>query len=570
MTTVNWEREPGEKVEEFVAAMLLLGHPHGNRITPSRGDRGVDIRVWYPDGYDIYQVKRYSRPLTAKQASEVKASWARFVKATLPKLTIRSWTLVTPWEPTNERLEWLEELTAEGGIRTSWMGGATLDGMASQRPSLVDYYFGDGGQRLQRLMADALQGGREVPHGAPAGDLLDAIVARHRSLNTALNDVDPFYRYELEIRKGLLHDQPWDIDLRNTSPVAYVHYEQFESDHYLVMRLVPLCAESLSLRPITVSAELKVTPGSPEQQAVEEFFQFGAPFQNMPGTITAITGPPGINGTTGLGRFSFMVASEPGNDRPDLEARLLSPDGSVLHTLDLIDVEVSQGVHGPGTWISGQDRGGALEFQLLLNGSDGHMLRINVCSLTGKTPADVLPAVQMVADLAPGTGVVLAVRGGKPVSPIWEPSESPPTANARWHVALLEALLAVQRHTYQRIVVPDIDATPPDQLAQILQVGRLLQGEQIDGLWTEVSLTVLKPDNLPPTDIEVSLLNTTALNVQLNGRQVPLDMQQRVLYRTARVANPTETASVQVGDTIKLVPGSDPQALIVAVPAEEP
>ncbi|MCW2914531.1 MAG: hypothetical protein JWN52_2599, partial [Actinomycetia bacterium] len=25
-----------------------------------------------------------------------------------------------------------------------------------------------------------------------------------------------------------------------------------------------------------------------------------------------------------------------------------------------------------------------------------------------------------------------------------------------------------------------------------------------------------------------------------------------------------------VGDTIKLVPGSDPQALIVAVPAEEP
>jgi hypothetical protein len=69
MTTVNWEREPGEKVEEFAAALLLLKHPHGNRITPSRGDRGVDVRVWSLDGYDIYQVKRKpSEPVRALRA----------------------------------------------------------------------------------------------------------------------------------------------------------------------------------------------------------------------------------------------------------------------------------------------------------------------------------------------------------------------------------------------------------------------------------------------------------------------------------------------------------------------
>ncbi|MER5622162.1 hypothetical protein ABT061_14090 [Streptosporangium sp. NPDC002544] len=105
MTTVNWEREPGEKVEEFVAALLLLKHPHGSRITPSKGDRGVDVRVWNPDGYDIYQVKRYSRTLTAKQAASVEASWNTFTAETLPVLPVRSWTLVTPWEPTNERLD---------------------------------------------------------------------------------------------------------------------------------------------------------------------------------------------------------------------------------------------------------------------------------------------------------------------------------------------------------------------------------------------------------------------------------------------------------------------------------
>jgi hypothetical protein len=71
MTSVNGEREPGDKVEEFVAAMLLLEHRHGNHVTPSRGDRGVDVRVWNSDGYDIYQVKRYARPLTSRQVTEI-------------------------------------------------------------------------------------------------------------------------------------------------------------------------------------------------------------------------------------------------------------------------------------------------------------------------------------------------------------------------------------------------------------------------------------------------------------------------------------------------------------------
>jgi hypothetical protein len=65
MLRINWELEPGEKIEEFVAALLLLRHPGpGNRITPSRGDRGVDVRLVYLDGIGFFQVKRYPRPLT--------------------------------------------------------------------------------------------------------------------------------------------------------------------------------------------------------------------------------------------------------------------------------------------------------------------------------------------------------------------------------------------------------------------------------------------------------------------------------------------------------------------------
>src|SRR5258706_16200804 len=55
-----------------------------------------------------------------------------------------------PWDPTNERLDWLAELTAGSGVPTRWMGRTNLDVLAAQRQSLVSYYYGDGGQQLQR------------------------------------------------------------------------------------------------------------------------------------------------------------------------------------------------------------------------------------------------------------------------------------------------------------------------------------------------------------------------------------------------------------------------------------
>jgi hypothetical protein len=572
MTTVNWEREPGEKVEEFVAALLLLKHSHGNRITPSKGDRGVDVRVWNPDGYDIYQVKRYSRALTAKQATSVEASWNTFAAHTLPVLRVRSWTLVTPWEPTNERLDWLEQLTAGNGIRTGWMGSITLDGLAADNPALVEYYFGDGGQRLQRLMADALQGGRDVTQGVPAEDLLNAIVVRQRSLATALNEVDPFYRYDLQVRTGRVEEQPWDGDLHTASPAAWVHYRQLDEQTYLVMRLLPRCVESLQLRPITGSVQLEVPVGSPEHQAVEDWLRYGAPFHNVPGTVTNVSGPPSLLTSSGLGRFSFMAATEADGDRPDLEIRLLAADDSVTHTLELVGVRVSRGLDGPGAWLSGTDRAGVLEFRFLLGGLDRDQVRMTMAFLIGKTPSEVLPAVHLVAGLASGVGFVLAVRGGRPLTPIWHPEESeirasPFVGMAHWTVTLLEALLAMQAHTYQRVTIPDLEEITPDQIAEIIRLGWLLRGEEIHTTWTQITMTLGAQGHLPPPDLEFSLMEINQLQVNLAGRQIILDdVQRRVLYHSAHPADPHELTSARSGNTIRLVPGSTAKATIAVVP----
>ena len=82
MTTVNWEREPGDKVEELVEALILTAvNPRAVRITPSRGDKGVDILAPVGDQFDVYQVKRFTRPFRRSSSEErsIIESWNRFV-----------------------------------------------------------------------------------------------------------------------------------------------------------------------------------------------------------------------------------------------------------------------------------------------------------------------------------------------------------------------------------------------------------------------------------------------------------------------------------------------------------
>ena len=92
MTAINWEREPGDKVEEYVEALILTAiNPRAVRITPSQGDKGVDILAPVGEQFDVYQVKRYTRPFgrSSNEEKSIINSWDRFVKEFLPAYPIR-------------------------------------------------------------------------------------------------------------------------------------------------------------------------------------------------------------------------------------------------------------------------------------------------------------------------------------------------------------------------------------------------------------------------------------------------------------------------------------------------
>lgn len=50
----------------------------------------------------------------------------------------------------------------------------------------------------------------------------------------------------------------------------------------------------------------------------------------------------------------------------------------------------------------------------------------------------------------------------------------------------------------------------------------------------------------------------------LGWREIDLDMERRALYHHAKIASPQDLASVRIGDTIRLVPGSSDKVTIVS------
>lgn len=564
MPSVNWERLSGDQVQEFVAALILLRWPSGNLITPSRGDRGVDIRVPIGEDFDIYQVKRYSRPPTAAQWREIENSWMTFLEQTASRLPIATWRLVTPWDPTNEALERLASVTANSGIHTEWTGRTQLDIWAAHNPSLVAYYFGDGADRLQELLAQALTAGSAPP---VEGDLLAAVVQRATALQDALDQVDPFYRYEIEVRAGWVGADDWLRDVTARTGFVMASAEQVSTTHFALTLVYPRSAESASLRPIRQEITFAPEPGSREQAAVEDFVTYGAPFRDVRGAVTSAEGPPGTT-TVGDGLFSFMLAADVASEMPQLEIRAVRHQGrEVLKAVDASGVQRSVGLERTGAYLKCSDPSDCFSLVFLL-GLDGQPTRLTLQwgDFAGKDPAPVVRALELFGSLGNEVGLELGIRGGPPITALFDVGSTNLQATCKALLPFLSALETIQRHTFARVVIPDSSSVTRQQERDAILAARLLRGEQIKGPWLSVETTVTAPDALPDFTSEFVMITEQPLVVVLGEVRIETDSHKRTAYASVRVDSPEDPSTIQLGDTLRLVPGTNPEAVQVAVP----
>lgn len=578
MTQVNWERCSGEQVEKFVAAMLLLRNPHGNLITPSQGDRGIDIQIEAETGgYDIYQVKKYATTLTASQKKTIERSWQTFLDQTAGRIQVNSWNLALPCDPTPENQDWFEELTNGSGITTRWYGRTQLDTLAAESPQVVDYYFGEGKKRSDDLllkMLSILNISSSSSKDEPT-PTLDVILSKANDIINVLDNVDPFYRYECEFRHGNLEElsKKYSAHGQSEQTAAFISfYQQKNSNTTTVLRVTPKCAESYHFRPIALNMTLRAEHGTEAHSALRDFIQYGIPPQNIQATIDDVQSPPG-GPMPGKGTISLVDYSEQ-DKLPPLEVRF-SPNEDDDETI-VVDVEdISHGVAptGKGSYLRFSDRSNVATITLLVTAANNlGGLRVECNAFDGKKPSEVLPGLRLIDGLRNGGILELVVRDGGPqVFKV----RSDGAANhelraaARKIVAYVESLMEIQKHTFLMVTVPATDAVTEEDMNSTIEVARLLRGEKITRNWPQLELEVEDRENIPFNENELAILYHTKLIAQVGDQEIDTGYVKQTVYKSVRIASVREKDKTTTSGYVTLVPGSIPEAVLSAVPMSQ-
>ncbi len=111
-----------------------------SRIRPDPGDEGVDILVGSIEKPKrVFQCKYFTRRIGPSQRQQIRSSFRRVYY----EFFVRSWTLITPIDPSADELRWFEEHLAavNSGEARRWWGKTHLINLLSQYGHIADTYF---------------------------------------------------------------------------------------------------------------------------------------------------------------------------------------------------------------------------------------------------------------------------------------------------------------------------------------------------------------------------------------------------------------------------------------------
>ena len=201
-----------------------------------------------------------------------------------------------PMDMTDNEFNWLNEITAAAEFPCEPHGLVFCDTLAAHYPKVIDYYLRDGRQRLQAAIDNLIKmcpgrQDREANQGLVPTDVVGDLVAIYR----ALNECDPFYRYEYAVA-----DNPPSGTQPPDEP-GLVAISAMEHDSvWIIIKIFALSTASLQERPIGGHFQLKVPNGADElAKQVQKFVDYGAPLSMPAGTVSgSLDLPAGLGGAS--------------------------------------------------------------------------------------------------------------------------------------------------------------------------------------------------------------------------------------------------------------------------------
>lgn len=509
MIRVPWSTLSGEAVEDFVSQILLLRHANkpGNRIRPSKGDKGMDVRIREAGGLAVYQVKRYATTLSSSQRSKIKSSFERFVNEVAAREAVVRWELVMPLDPTPENIEWFESLTDKHPFECRWTGLSELDSYAAENSVLVEYHFGDP-EPMQRTITELLHAGSPVMPGLPPESRLDAISTKMATLAKSLDDLDPHYRYEVELHRKIVDQNPLEVAMHRASPGRVVTQILDVESHWLLVHTIARCSASTELRPIKGTLTMVAKEGSEQQKAIEDFITFGAPLVDMPATMDGAEGPP-FSFEDGQGIVTFMPSQS--EQLPPLSIVLENQAGRVVFSGALTDVRVASGTASePGYWLSAKCADELVHLESTVSSGRPSQLRIRIVGASGIPVANGLSLADFLASHLESDNLGISIRGtNTKVSGPWKLSRTGAEAEqAQSIVRMVRALISMQAYTMTPILMPR--TWSDSSLRRWEEIARMLNGEAIQRSWESIGVQLSQEE-----DYEQALSEERAILVRL-------------------------------------------------------
>ncbi|MFV2145607.1 hypothetical protein [Isoptericola sp. G70] len=469
-------------------------HPNSVRITPSKGDGGIDVLDPSADsggGDIVYQVKRYAEALSSKQKTEVENSLKRLLGPDADprwaNLNVTTWRLVTPWGPTPEAYKWLQGLVAPYGVRVHWDGLTFFDRMAAKYPNVIDYYLH--GNRTAMLEAQAsvmvLMAGGEAPEGKVSAEY---VMERVQKAVRVLDD-DPHYRFEFRVG----HGDPPEPQMRPGLVVSTWRIDTAAHTWFSV-DVLARCAASLQVRPLTFEGLITAAQGSADADALKDFVEYGTPFISAAGGFSGQMDLPG-----GLGgpledatvKVSPVVGADVGDD-PELRLEVLDASKESIAEVHTDRIEMTKGTVGIRVVL--REIHGVFEqvrrFDLV---NQQTHVTFTVLDIEGLPVSSVRPAVEFLEAFRAPNSARVSVRHSP--AHLGAVEEIPAVGGSSFGslARILRLLDALQQHTSTVVKVPTPDHINHQQAKWDFSA-RILRGEEV---------VVTTPEKTPVVDFEL-------------------------------------------------------------------
>lgn len=345
MPRVPWTTIDPHTCEGVIAVMVCRETPAMVRVRPSRGDGGIDLIQITEAGWRVVQVKYYSSNLTAKQKADIAKSY-NDVRATAAakNAKIAEWLLMLPLEPTNENREWFDELTQDAGYPCEGRGLSHVEGLAATYPEVVDYYIGNGRERVEKLFSQLISIISGNPAAYPDGLQPLQTVSTLQAMHASLNAHDPHYRYDFSIsqQQGPLPPE---------EPLLAMSVQLEVEDAWVTFKIYARFEEAIHERPIQINMKATMPGDSPTAEALLTSHRFGTPVTITSGEDVALEIhadlPGGLGGhfTTGTVTLGPMRAAHIASRK--LRMQMLDPTGAVAAEARLTAEEETQGYDRP-------------------------------------------------------------------------------------------------------------------------------------------------------------------------------------------------------------------------------